>query len=104
MTYDLHCPVPDVVHLPHPQHWMLRFEMLGYTLPLGHLLCQQEHLLRRLLVDVGEVGVQPAAGQKLSVQGFSLLLDVPQMSLTPYPYGTLIFIRSRQAREIIVPV
>jgi len=35
------------------------------------LLCQQEHLLRCLLVDIGKIGIQSAAGQKLHVQGFS---------------------------------
>ena len=35
----------------------LRRGLFGHTLTLGHLLRQQEHLLRRLLVDVGKISI-----------------------------------------------
>lgn len=70
VIYDLYCPVPDVVHPLHPQHLILRLELFGDALTLCHLFYQQEHLLRRLLVDVVKVGIQPAAGQQFRVQGF----------------------------------
>lgn len=60
VIYDLYCPVPDVVYPLHPQHLLLRLELFGDALTLCHLFYQQEHLLRRLLVDVVKVGIQPA--------------------------------------------
>ena len=102
MIYDLHRPVSDAIHPLHPQHLILCFELFGDALLLGHLLCQQEHLLRRLLVDVGEVGVQPAAGQQLRVQGFALGFDVPQVPLTPNADRSFFLSRYCQAGEIIV--
>ena len=91
MLYNLHCPIPDVVHALYPQHLILRFELFGDTLTLSHLLCQQGHLFLCLLIDVGKVGVQPAAGQQLRVQGFTLLLDVSQVPLAPNPDGSFFF-------------
>ena len=102
MVYDLHDPVPNVVHTLHPQHLILRLELFCHTLPLCHLLCQQEYLLRCLFVDVGKVGVQPAAGQKLRVQGFSLRFDVPQVPLPQYPDGLFHFGGHCQTGKIIV--
>ena len=102
MIHDLHCSVPDVVHPMHPQHLIPRFELFGDALTLGHLLCQQEHLLRCLFVDVGKVGVQSAAGQQLYVQGFALGFDVPQVSLTPNPDGPFFLSRYCQAGDVIV--
>jgi|GEM_PF-4906086 len=43
VIYDLHCPVPDVVHSLHPQHLILCFELFGDAFALCHLLRQQEH-------------------------------------------------------------
>ena len=91
MIYNLHCPIPDIVHPPYPQHLILSFELLGHALTLRHLLCQQEHLLCGLLVDVGKIGIQPAGGQQLRVQGFSLRLDVPQVPLSPNADGLFFF-------------
>lgn len=76
-----HCSIPDTVHTLHPQHLILCFELFCHALTLCHLLCQQEHLLRRLFVDVGKICIQSAAGQKLRVQGFSFRRDVPQVPL-----------------------
>ena len=64
MIHKLCCPVPDVVHSLYPKHLILGFELFGDALTLGHLLYQQEHLLRRLFVDVGKVCIQPAAGHQ----------------------------------------
>ena len=102
MVYDFHCSVSDVVHLLHPQQLILCFELFGHSLTLCHLFCHQEHLLRCLLVDVGQIGVQPAAGQQLHVQGFALGLDVPQVSLTPNPDGPFFLSRYCQAGDVIV--
>ena len=102
MINDLHCPVPDVVHSLHPQHLILRFELFSYALSLGHLLCQQEHLLRYLFVDVGKVGIQLAADQQFRVQGFALLLDMPQVALPPNPDGPFFLSRYCQAWDVIV--
>lgn len=102
MVYDFHCPVPDVVRLLHPQHLILRFELFVHALPLCHLLCQQEHLLCGLLVDVGKVGIQPAAGQQLRVQGFALGLDVPQVPLSPNADKPFFLSRYCQAGDVIV--
>ena len=63
MIYILHCSVPDIVHPLYPKHLILCFALFSDALTLGHLLCQQEHLLRRLFVDVGKVGIQLTAGQ-----------------------------------------
>ena len=57
VIYDLYCPVPDVVHPLHPQHLILCFELFCHALTLCHLLCQQKHLLLRLFVDVGQIGI-----------------------------------------------
>lgn len=57
VVYELHCPVSNIVHPLHPQHLILLFELFGHTLTLGHLLRQQEHLLRRLLVDIGKISI-----------------------------------------------
>ena len=102
MIYDLHCTVPDVVHPLHPQHLILRLELFGDALTLWHLPCQQEHLLRRLLVDVGQVGVQPTAGQQLRVKGFTLLFEVSQVSLPPNADGLFFFGGYCQTRNVIV--
>ena len=59
-------------------------------------------MLRRLLVDVGQIGIQSAAGQKLRVQGFSLRLDVPQMPLSLYPDRLFLFGGYSQTGVIIV--
>ena len=67
MVYDCHCPIPDVVHALYPQHLILCFELFSDALTLCNLLCQQEHLLRRLFVDVSKVGIQPAADQQLRI-------------------------------------
>lgn len=67
VVYDLYCPVPDVVHPLYPQHLILCFELLCDALTLGYLLYQQEHFFLSLFVDVGKVGIQSAAGQKLRV-------------------------------------
>ena len=77
VIHDLCCPVSDIVHKLHPQHLIPRLELFGDAFTIRHLLHQQEHLLRRLLVDFGQIGIQPAAGQQLRVQGFTLLFDVP---------------------------
>ena len=66
MVYDLQGPVPDVVHSLHPQHLILCFEQFGDALTIRHLLCQQEHLLRGMFVDVGKVCIQLPAGQLVS--------------------------------------
>ena len=102
MIYDLRCPVPDVVHPLHPQHLIPRFEPFGDALTLGHLLCQQEHLIRCLLVDVGKVGIQSAAGQQLRVQGFALRLDLPQVPLPPDADRSFSLSRYCQAGNVIV--
>ncbi len=83
MVYALHCPVPDAVHSLYPQHLILSLELFGYFLQFCHLFCQQEHLLRYLFIDIGQIGIQSAAGQKLRVQGAALSLDVPQVPLSP---------------------
>ena len=67
MVYGLHYPVPYAVHPLYPQHLILFFEMFCDALTLGHLLCQQGHLLRRLFVDVGKVGIQLTAGQQFCI-------------------------------------
>ncbi len=102
MVNYLHCPVPDVVHPLYPQHLILCFELLGDTLTLSHLFCQQEHLFLRPLVDVGQIGIQLAAGQKLRVQGFALLLDILQVPLPPNADGPFFFGGQRQAGDIII--
>ncbi len=102
MIYDLYCPVPDVVHPLHPQHLILRLELFGDALTLCHLFYQQEHLLRRLLVDVVKVGIQPAAGQQFRVQGFALCFDVLQVPPAPNTDRFLLLSRYCQIGETIV--
>ena len=46
-----------------------------------------------MFVDVGKVGVQPTAGQKLRVQGFAFLLDILQEP--PPPDADMPFFLSR---------
>lgn len=102
VIYDLYCPVPDVVHPLHPQHLILRLELFGDALTLCHLFYQQEHLLRRLLVDVVKVGIQPAAGQQFRVQGFALCFDVLQVPPAPNTDRFLLLSRYCQIGETIV--
>jgi len=102
MIYDFHCPVTDVVHPLHPQHLILCFELFCDALTLGYLLYQQEHFFLSLFIDVGKVGIQSAAGQKLRVQGFSLRLDVPQVPSSPNADRSFILGRYYQAWDIIV--
>ena len=87
VIHYFHCPIPDIVYPLHPPHLILRFELFCHALPFCHLLCQQEHPFRCLFVDVGKVCIQPAAGQQFRVKSFSLLFDVPQVPLSPYPDG-----------------
>ena len=86
-VYHLHRAVLDAVHPLYPQQLILRLELLGDTLTFSHLRYQQAHLRRRLLVDVGQIGIQSVAGQKLRVQGFALGFDIPQVSLPPNADG-----------------
>jgi len=83
MVYDLHCPVLEAIHSLHPQHLTLRFELFCHALTLHRLLCQQEHLLRCLFVDVGKADIQLAAGQQFRMQGLTLLLDVAVGAAVP---------------------
>ena len=87
MVYDFRCPVTDVVHALYPLHLIPCFKLFGDALLHGHLLCQLEHLLLRLFIDVGKVGIQPAANQQLRIQGLALLLDISQVPLPPNTNG-----------------
>lgn len=78
----LHCSGSDIIHLLHPQHLILRFEVFVNAIPPGYLLRRRD-LLRCLFVDVGKAGIQPAAGRQLCVQGFARLFDVLQVPLPP---------------------
>ena len=102
MIHKLCCPVPDVVHSLYPKHLILDFELFDAALTLGHLLYQQEHLLRRLFVDVGKVCIQPIAGHQFHVQRFALLLDVLQVPLPPNADSSFLLSWYCQAGNVIV--
>ena len=73
----------DIVHFLHPLHLIFRFERFGYALALCHLFYEPKKHILSLLVEVCEVPVQFSACQQIEIEDLAILLDIPQMSLSP---------------------
>ena len=86
-VHQFHRAGPDIIHLAGPCHLVGSFQRLGDTLSLGHLPDDSVQPLLRLLINIGNVAVQPAAEQQAGIAGLAVFPDVPQVSLTPYATG-----------------
>ena len=94
------CSVSDVVHALHPSYLVLRFQFFGNTLALCHLGHELIKHGFRLPINVGEIGVQPAARFQLQEECAAVLPDETQMPLPPDADGRRFL--CGQAREIVV--
>ena len=83
VVYNFCGSAADIVHFLHPLHLIFRFERFGYALTLCHLLYELRKHFVCLLVDVGKVSVHLAACQQIEIKDLAILLDIPQMPLTP---------------------
>ena len=100
--YNLFRTVTDIVHSLHPQHLILCFELFGYTFFFGKLFYYPKKEFLRLLVNIGKIIGQLAARQQIDIADFMVLLDIPQMPLTPNADFNLWLFGERKARQIII--
>lgn len=75
---------PEGVHSLHPLHLIVGFQRFGNALTLCPLLHKTVKQLLRLFLNIGKVGMQPAACQKAGIKRLFMLTDIPQMPLPPY--------------------
>ena len=80
---DFSCPCLYLVHSSSSQHRVFRFELLGHTFLVSHLLNQSEHHTRCLLVNVSKAAVQLAACEKRGVKRPFMFLLIAFVSLCP---------------------
>ena len=102
MIHDLSCPIPNVCHLLHPEHLILRLELFRNALTGGHLFYQlKEHTLCPL-VQIGKITIQLAGGQQLRIERLSVLPEKPLVPLSPNADGLFILNRYCQAGNVII--
>ena len=76
MVYDFRCPIPDIVHLPHPKHLILSLELLGNIFTRGKLFYQLKKHSFCLFVQIGQISVQLSGDLQLRIQRFAVLPDI----------------------------
>ena len=64
---------------------------IRYALCLFHALYEPFKAFLRLPVNVGKIGVEFAACEKIDVYNPAVLLQIIQVPLSPYTYGLLFF-------------
>lgn len=82
---NLRCPISDAVHLPDPFHLVTGFQRFRNALCICNLFYQPKKQLLCLPVNICKLTIQLAAGQQIGVKHPPVLLEISEMSLTPYP-------------------
>jgi len=84
VVYDLGSPASYVVHFAYPSDLTDCLELFRYTFLRCHLHCEPFKYLRCLPVNVSKITVQLAVGEQIVVAYPVILLQIPQMPLSPY--------------------
>lgn len=82
-VYDLFCTIPDAVHASNPLQLVLCFELFRDALGSGHLRNQGIKLLVGLSINLPQIVIQSAGGEKIGICNAPVLLQPAQMPLTP---------------------
>ena len=57
----------DIVHLPHPSHWVGGFELFGYAFFFGVFFYQPEKKLLGLFLCIGKVGMEFSGSEQVII-------------------------------------
>ena len=55
LVHNFHCSIANVIHLPHPQYWAIRFQFFRNIFFFGKVFYQPRKKILSLFFDVGKV-------------------------------------------------
>ena len=82
---DFRCRFPHFVHPLHPKHLIFHFERFRDTFLCGKFFNQSKEHIFCLLVQICKITVQLSTCHQLGVNGLVVLLQMSQVTLSPYP-------------------
>lgn len=84
LVHNFRCSIANVIHLPHPQYWAIRFQFFRNIFFFGKVFYQPRKKILSLFFDAGKIRMQFFRCEQIVISYTMVLFEIPPVSVRPY--------------------